>query len=456
MSAKLDLSALKNVDFSKVMAVLKRRWIMIVCGIVVVAAPVAAIVVQGSLDEDNAKALKERISLHDAVGGLRKGSVTVRLPDGTSRDETAALNNAVIEQITRHNESLGKRSTAVYAAALKRNQSSHQMIEGLDEYLPQPRRSDEATRDILLQKWEQLIEPARAKLLDDPALQGPVATAEAFERARGAEAQFFAANQINSRGEVPAGEMPKLLDAVREARVAAAVDHASRLDFYLDPGAVRWIAKPVSDKADAVDAVLVGMYRAQWDLWLVNDLLKAFRTANAKTPGGPMKAPVKHVLSVEFDALGLPKQAASGDQTDAAQADAGEAIDPQKEVAPDYKAGGITGLVSNQLFDVRSTQVQMVVETAAIPAVVNELARCNFITVSDVRLRPADAHDALRKGYAYGKEPCSELTLTLQSVWLRDWTTERMPLALLKTIKSAGKPKPEGGAEGASAAPAGE
>ena len=110
--------------------------------------------------------------------------------------------------------------------------------------------------------------------------------------------------------------------------------------------------------------------------------------------------------------------------------------------------------MSNHLFDVRTTAVDLVIETAAIPALVNELARCNFITVADVRLRPADSFEALRQGYAYGGQPCSELRLTVQSVWLREWTTERMPVALLKTIKSAGKPKPEAPAEGA-AAPAG-
>lgn len=460
MSAKLDLAALKNIDFSKVAAVLKRRGIMVVCGLVVVAAPVAAFFVQQSQDEENAKIVKTRVGLYDSVGGLRKGSVTIRMPDGTSKEESTALNLEVIKKIREHNEELGKRSEEVYAAAVKRNQSAHAMIPGLDAYLPAPQRADEATRDILLQKWEQLVEPARAKLLDDPSLQGPVPSSEALERVRGAEVQFCSANRVSSRAELPPGEMPKLLDALREARVGAAVDHAGRLDFYLDPGAIRWLPRPSGGKADApaaVDEILVSMYRAQWDLWLMSDLLKAFRGVNTKQPGGPMKSPLKRVVAVEFDSLGLPKPTTGGatDGTEAASGGEGEAIDPKKEAAPDYKAGGLTGLVSNHLFDVRTTVVDVVIETAAIPALVNELARCNFITVADVRLKPADSFEALRRGYAYGGQPCSDLRLTLQSVWLRDWTTERMPVALLKTIKSAGKPKPEAPADGAPAAPAG-
>jgi hypothetical protein len=453
MSAKLDMSALKNIDFAKLTDVLKRRWIMMVCGLVVVAAPVAGILVQGALDEDNAKLVKERIALHDSVGGLRKATVTVRMPDGTTKEESTALNNAVIDRIRGHNEELGKRSSAIYAAAVARNRSAHALIPGLEAYLPRPVKGDEATRDILVQKWEQLVEPARAKVTGDPAIQGAVPAAEALARVQGAESQFCSANRVRSRAELPAAELPRLLDAVREARIAAAIDHAGRLDFYMDSDAIRWTPRPASgDKAGTspVDQVLVGMYRAQWDLWLVEDLIKAFRSANAKQAGGPMKAPLKRVLAVEFDALGFPKAEAGSGSQDAPPADAaGEPIDPQKEVAPDYKAS-LTGLASNQLFDVRTTTVRVVVETAAIPALVNELARCNFITVSDVRLRPADSFEALRRGYAYGPQPCSEVTLALQSVWLRDWTTERMPVALLKTINSAGKPQP---AEGSEAAP---
>jgi hypothetical protein len=221
MSAKLDLNALKNIDFAKVGGVLKRHWIMAACGLVVVAAPVGAVIFQGMLDADNDKAVKERASLFDSVRNLEKGSVTIRQADGSSNPADTPLNEAVISRIQAHNEELGKRSKMIYEAALKRNQSSHAMIAGLDAYLPKPARADEATRDILLQKWEQLIEPARAKLLADASLQGPVPSADTLDRVRGAEVQFCSAQRVGSRSELPAAELPKLLDAVREARVAA-------------------------------------------------------------------------------------------------------------------------------------------------------------------------------------------------------------------------------------------
>jgi hypothetical protein len=458
MSAKLDLSALKNIDFSKVLGVLRQRWIMITCGLVVLIAPLGAWFAQGLVQADIDKSIKDRVKLFDDLNGLKKGTVTIRMPDGTSKDESAAINDTIINRIREHNEALGKSSGSIYAEALRRNRSDHALLPGLDAYLPRPTKADEATRDILLQKWEQFIRPARQQVTGDPALSGPVAAAESLARAQGAEQQFFAANRIRTRAEVPAGELPKLLDAVRDARIQAALDHAAGVNFYLDSGAIHWQGKPKLEKVEgeaAVDAVLVSLYRQQWDLWLVADLLKALKATNARVPGGPMKSPVKRVIAIDFDGTGYPKAADPNAATSSDSGEAGEAIAPDKDAALDFKAGGLLGLVSNQLYDVRSTVVQAVVETSAIPALVNELARCNFISVADVKLQPADPFEALRKGYVYGPQPCSAVTLTLKSVWFRDWTTERMPVAMLKTIKSAGKPKQETG-EAAKPAAAGQ
>ena len=458
MSAKLDLSALKNIDFSKALGFLRRRWVMLVCAVVVLVAPVAAFIAQGFLVAENDRLVKDRVKLHDDLGGLKKGTISIRMPDGTSKDESTALNKSIIERIKSHNEELGKSATAIYAAALARNRSDHALLPGLDAYLPKPAKADEATREILLQKWEEFIRPARQKVTADPALRGPASPGDMLQRAAGAQSQYFASNRITSRNEVPPADMNRFLDALREARVQAVVDHANGTNFYLDAGAIRWFAKPKLDGLEgeaAVGAALASIYRSQWDLWLVSDLLKAFRSMNARQPGGPMKSPIKRVMAVDFDSVGYAQKSATG-ETAAAEGGDGEPIEPQKDIALDFKAGGLLGLVSNQLYDVRTTMVTMVVETAAIPGLVNELARSNFISVADVRLQPADTFEALRKGYAYGPQPCSQLTLTLKSVWFRDWTTEHMPIAMLKTIKSAGKAKPAEGDAAAKPPAAGE
>lgn len=450
MSAKLDLSALKNVDFSKVLGVLKRRWILITCGLVIVLAPAGAWFGAGFLQAEIDESIGKSGKLATELDGYKRSTVTIRMPDGTTKDETAAINEAVIQRVREHNEALGKTSGAIYEEARKRNQAGHAFLPGMQDYLPKPVRSDEATRDILQQKWEQLVVPARRQFTQDPDVRGPAPASDALLRAQGAQQQFLAANRVAKAEELPAAEKEKLLDLMREARIQATLGHASGASFYLDPGAIHWVGRPKLDKIEgepAVDALLVSLYRSQWDLWLVADLFKALKATNG-TPSSPVKSPVKHLVAVDFDQVGYPKAAEGGSQT-ADAGEAGEPIQPDKDVPLDFKAGGLLGLVSNQLYDVRTTTVRAVVETASLPALVNELARCNLISVADLKLQPVDTFEALRKGYAYGPAPCSEVTLTLKSVWFRAWTTERMPVAMLKAIKSAGIPPKTESAEGA-------
>lgn len=438
MSAKLDLTALKNVDFSKVLGVLRRRWILIASTLVIVAAPVGAWIGAGFLQAGIEDSIGKSVKLASELDGYKRSTVTIRMPDGSTKDESAAINEAVIKRVHEHNEALGKTSGAIYDEASRRNREGHGFLPGLEDYLPKPVRTGEATKDILSQKWEQILFPARRQIAQDPAVSGPLPPSDALARLQGVQQQFLAANRVSKIEELPPAEAERLRDMLREVRVQATIEHAAGASFYLDAGAIRWLGRPKLEKVDgepAVDAILVGLFRSQWDLWLVADLLKAIKATNGAA-GGPHKSPVKRVIAVEFDQIGYPKVSEGGSAPDAGEA--GEEIQPQKEVALDYKAGGLLGLVSNQLYDVRTTMVKVVIETAALPALVNELARCNLISVADVKLEPADTFDALRKGFAYGVEPCSEVTLSLKSVWFRGWTTERMPVPMLKAIKSAG------------------
>ena len=49
------------------------------------------------------------------------------------------------------------------------------------------------------------------------------------------------------------------------------------------------------------------------------------------------------------------------------------------------------------------------------------------MTVIDLKLRPANAFDAARGGFIYGIEPVSFVDLTIETVWLREWTADAMP-----------------------------
>ena len=69
----------------------------------------------------------------------------------------------------------------------------------------------------------------------------------------------------------------------------------------------------------------------------------------------------------------------------------------------------------------------MVVETEKLPVFVNALGNMNFITITDVSIQPANAFTAAERGYIYGPNPVSKVTLDLETLWFRKWTAVWMP-----------------------------
>jgi hypothetical protein len=62
------------------------------------------------------------------------------------------------------------------------------------------------------------------------------------------------------------------------------------------------------------------------------------------------------------------------------------------------------------------------------------IARRNFMTVLNVVVMPADAFAAAKEGYIYGIEPISRVQLVVESIWLREWTAETMPVDLREML----------------------
>jgi hypothetical protein len=469
MSAKLDLSALKNIDFAKWIAFLKQRWVPITCGLIVLIAPLAAYFSLDFVRAPVVAKIKDRVDAYEKLGGLEKTSVDVRAADGSVRTESAYINKALIEELTKHQEALAADAQGIYQSALDRNRAGRGVSQDIAEYLPKPKNESARDVNLLRENALPLLIKQRDALITLMKMSGPSKSDEALDRVQRAETEHLTGVLMKKqRSEVTdPKELAELNARLVDTRLALITENAAGIEVYLRPGAILWRDKlaPVKDgdskAAPAVEFALAQLFQFQWDMWVVEDVLKAIQQVNSKsdasgkrTPIGVLQAPVKCInrLLVTPVAGLVPADAAAGATPDAsAEAPAGEAIDPKTDVAPDF-AASINGLRTNQLFDVRDATLVVVCETSAVPKLVNALSAQNFITVTGLSLVPADTFAAARQGYAFGSQPCSEVTLKLQSVWLRDWTTESMPKGMMTAIKTAGKPAPP--EAGASEAPA--
>ena len=469
MSAKLDLSALKNIDFAKWIAFLKQRWVPITCGLIVIIAPLAAYFSLDFVRAPVVAKIKDRVDAYEKLGGLEKTSVDVRAADGSVRTESAYINKALIEELTKHQEALAADAQGIYQSAVDRNRAGRGVSQDIAEYLPKPKNESARDVNLLRENALPLLVKQRDALITLMKMSGPSKSDEALDRVQRAETEHLTGVLMKKqRSEVTdPKELAELNARLVDTRLALITENAAGIEVYLRPGAILWRDKLASAKdgdskaAPAVEFALAQLFQFQWDMWVVEDVLKAIQQVNSKsdasgkrTPIGVVQAPVKcinRLLVTPIPGL-VPADAAAGATPDAsAEAPAGEAIDPKTDVAPDF-AASINGLRTNQLFDVRDATLVVVCETTAVPKLVNALSAQNFITVTGLSLVPADTFAAARQGYAFGSQPCSEVTLKLQSVWLRDWTTESMPKGMMAAIKTAGKPAPP--EAGASEAPA--
>ena len=104
----------------------------------------------------------------------------------------------------------------------------------------------------------------------------------------------------------------------------------------------------------------------------------------------------------------------------------------------------LSGRQTNRLYDVRYAIVKLLVDPERLPQVLDALAMQNFMTVLDMSVVTTNPYDALAQGYYFGSGSLAEVTLTLETVWLRDWTAEFMPRAVKEALGVPVKEEPPG------------
>jgi hypothetical protein len=95
---------------------------------------------------------------------------------------------------------------------------------------------------------------------------------------------------------------------------------------------------------------------------------------------------------------------------------------------------------------VREVSCTLVVSTSGLPALMDAISAQNFMTVLDVRVRPANAFEAASEGFIYGVEPVSVVQLRIETVWFREWTADAMPPDLRTSLGIQSTPESTGDA----------
>jgi hypothetical protein len=411
--------------------------------VVMIAALVAFPLVAGWLGDEIEQDVRARKAKLRELEQLEKTNVTIERPGRDDIRETVLVNRRLLDEYRDLTEARREDAQRVLTAAEEHNRKERGVL--MSRLFPDP---PAAEAEVLPKQFHSRIHEAHEELLEEIGAgtpPRPKALEAELERQR---SQFLTQTlQKTDMASLTDDEKRRLREKLSKVRLSKYVEAADSIGVYVDKSALNL---PAWDQARSYP--MTELFDWQWQYWINQDILYAVADANAGSGGAVVRAPVKRVL----DILVHPMTAARGKHSTGGSGTSGgggsgfgmgsaaggpsggggrggetaapPAIppDPQKEVPLNYDVS-FTGRTSNPLYDVRIVDIQLIVDTARIPELIDALSSQNFMTVLDLKMQPADPHDALQSGFVYAPGPVSRVSLRLETIWLRSWTSQFMP-----------------------------
>ncbi len=426
------------------------------------------------------------------INGLRVNYQSHSLsPSDDPVQISTAPNQAYTEQFAEYRKRQQAAREQVEKVALEFNQRGQDvLVEGLFPEPAIPSQAQSKAIDMakaVVPSSNPSTPTAYQKLLREINAGGPPSADEvalALEDFRQRELERFAATQgQDAPDQLPPEVVEEINDRMRAQRIGAYQRRAQDISIYATVDAL----PPTIPRMQPTQAPTVEQsFEWQFDYWVISDVLRAIDSANVVDgQRQPVEsARVKRLISMDLEPLpGSPAAAAAGPggpggfehgqgrvlsereraemrqpapsrrgrQDDRGGGDAGIPAwaPPSSLIERDYSVS-ISGLVGgsdnpqdNQLYDVRRVMLSLIVDSSEISQILDSIQRWNYMEVIDFDMRSIDPWADLARGYAYGPDHVVELDLTVDTVWLREWTREFMPKNIRERLKVAMPEKPK-------------
>ncbi|MDA1106300.1 MAG: hypothetical protein O2855_06875 [Planctomycetota bacterium] len=409
-----------NPKTRQLIAMVKPHLALFILGAVALTVPVVGWWFGTAQRATTQKTATELARKLDALKALETTSVSLELPGQEAWTDSVLVNQAFLNTYSDRTKTIAESVQSVPTIALEFNRKGHDSLMDL-------RKFDQ--RDLLTipgnfftditSAYETLFTESGA--MSPPPAANVLAAVE-IRRDRFVAGVFGKANNA----KLDEQEQAMLRNTLIQERIGRYQEVARESRFYANPFDV---GQP-TEKLDKANFSV--FYTQQWQLWLVEDIFGAVLAANKDTTS-VLQAPVKRVLWIVPDTMIPAKTEKIAPPADDGSGEAvgmgsmGAPIDPSAPVLATNFAKSITGRSSNQLYDVLLANAAFVVETTRIPALVDALAKQNFITIVGCTITPVDSFAAARNGFLYGAQHCSQVELVIETVWLREWTGPMMP-----------------------------
>ncbi len=458
----------------------KAHWLVVLFCVIIVGVTPAGVYLGNGRDTAVREPLDSRVrSMQQSIKKVEGTMVEITpLQPGVAKfDEKMVITEAVLDDYRQQREAIKEQADEILGQAQEINRAGHyqELIPGL---LPAPQAAS-------AQSLPYLINPAYLDAHENLLVQlnaGEPISDEVLGSTLDDFQGTFTRTQLNQEvGEGLDDEQEELLlAAMTTRRMLEYRQHAEGISVYADLSIFE-----LQSWDDGRGQPAPSMwFDWQHAYWVNQDIVQAIVNANSSTSGGNAGldsisgepgSTVKRIIEVrlfpmfdvrakkktnefggaEFDEEsfgmmeggfgmmegegggGPPRMNKGGkggsyeqsEHGDSSFSDAESVVDNNDATVAfqDDFANSLSGRSSNPLYDVRRVALTAIVDSNRLPLLINSIQQTNFMTVTGCQMRKVNMLSELGAGFYYGNEAVVEVTLDIETLWLRDWTTQLMP-----------------------------
>ncbi|MFG0329211.1 MAG: hypothetical protein ACF8PN_04860 [Phycisphaerales bacterium] len=450
----------------------KRNWLIVtLCAVMLIALPTFFFVSE-MMNSSARESITNRVQKQDRdLKSVERTTLVIEplAPDAPRIEEDVTLNEEILEQYRETRERIKSDAENLVNRALEINRHESLLVPGL---LPQPTPQQ---AEVLPFRVHDAYMAAHEEMLDELDAGTPEEVVEVQQRLVDYD-RNYRRTQLNVEPDMSLTdeEQKKLDEAMTKQRLALYRQRAADLGVYADLdvfGLDFWSPESGKPKADE-------MYDWQHTTWLHADIVDAVAGVNGGSDG-ILDNPVKRIVEINRGTLTGDKagrRSRGGRDDNSIQVysprggeggEGGEGFvgrgegfagrggggggeyvgynpepekpeevpnsDPTQPFTYDY-AKSMTGRDRSGLYDVRTVEMKLVVDSRRLQEVLDAFSRQNFMTVTGVNIAQVQLLSDLAQGYYYGPDPVVLATISLETLWLREWTTPLMPDEVKKTL----------------------
>jgi hypothetical protein len=412
----------------------KANLVIVICTVVILGSLTAAPIISGGMNDEVAKESRTRLRKIDDLE--QSSSSSFRWP-GSSQTNQVLVTEPLVEAYKIAAADRTDQSEGVISLVQSSNRAGAEVV--MPELFPTP-KDPERDLQVLPPELHKRILAGYDRILTAVHAGTPPTVEELSTELKSKRSDFIDRQFRKAAGErLSAGEEKSLKEFLVGQRRAICRDKANEVGIYLSK---ETLSPP--DYSSTQKPTLDEMFAWQWRLWVLDRVAASIQSINGSQ--SEPTAPI-HVLDrLSIRGLLQTQTPAAGDRSfggDRQSGPTGGLVAVPGAGTRDYTKS-ITGRVSNDAFDVILVDLDMIVATDRIDDVLAGFTVPVVMSVLDVEVGQADAFAALKAGEYLGEGPVSRLILTVETLWLRDWSGELMPNEARTRIGMAARPSAEG------------